>query len=53
MRAGWVPRRYRIVDPRTGRTAAEGVRPPDGIVPATGDGPRLVIFHDGPSTVAG
>lgn len=47
MLADWVPRRYRIVDPRTGKVVATGERLPDDPVPGTGDGPRVVIFHDG------
>lgn len=38
-----VPRHYRVVDPRTGDVVQRGVRASDGVVPDTGDGPRVVI----------
>jgi hypothetical protein len=47
MSADWVPRYFRIVDPRTGDTVATGDRLPDEPIPSTGDGPRVVIFSDG------
>jgi hypothetical protein len=47
MSADWVPRRYRVVDPRTGETVETGERLPDEPIPPTGDGPRVVIFSDG------
>jgi hypothetical protein len=47
MSADWVPRRFRIVDPRTGGIVATGDRLPDEPIPSTGDGPRVVVFFDG------
>lgn len=42
-----VPRRYRVVDPRTGAVVREGVRPPAGeLVPDEGGAPRVYIFCD-------
>ncbi|GAB4434004.1 MAG: DUF4038 domain-containing protein [Chloroflexi bacterium OHK40] len=42
-----VPRRYRIMDPRTGAVVREGVRASgDGWVPDEGGAPRVYIFCD-------
>ncbi len=44
-----VPRRYRIVDPRTGAVVREGVRgPAENIVAEEGGAPRVYIFCDEP-----
>ena len=40
-----VPRRYRVVDPRTGDVLHEGVRE-DMWLAATGDGPRVYLCCD-------
>lgn len=42
-----VPRRYRVVDPRTGEILGHGVRAsPDDPIPDTGGGPRVYICCD-------
>jgi len=39
-----VPRRYRVVDPRTGALVSEGERDTaDGLLPDEGEGPRVCI----------
>lgn len=43
-----VPLAYRVVDPKTGEILSTGRRAShDDQIPETGDGPRVVIFHDG------
>ncbi|SEG92199.1 protein of unknown function [Nonomuraea solani] len=41
-----VPKRYRVVDPRTGLTRAQGLREPGQPIPDDHEGPRVVIFSD-------
>src|SRR5918911_1246737 len=42
-----VPRRYRVVDPRTGDVLREGLRTsPDAWIPDAGTGPRVYICCD-------
>lgn len=47
MDADWLPRHYRVVDPRTGATMGEGERAAGEPIGDSGTGPRLVIFYDG------
>ena len=48
MREDGLPRRYRIVDPRTGETIEQGQRLPRQAIEDSGDRPRVIIFYDRP-----
>jgi len=43
----YVPRRYRVIDPRTGTVLQQGIRASaDEWIPDEGDGPRVFICCD-------
>jgi len=47
VRGDTVPRRYRVVDPRTGEVLREGTREAvNGLIPDDGGGPRVFICCD-------
>jgi hypothetical protein len=42
----YVPRRYRVIDPRTGAVVSQGTRVGDEWIPDDGGGPRVYICCD-------